>query len=78
MVLEETLESPWTAKRSNQSIIKEISPECSGRTDGEIEAPILWPPDVKNGLIAKDPDSGKDCRKDEQGVTEDEVVGWHH
>ena len=33
---------------------------------------------MKNGLIAKDPDSGKDCRKDEQGVTEDEVVGWHY
>ena len=42
------LRVPWTARRSNQSILKEISPECSGRTDGEIEAPILWPPDVKS------------------------------
>ena len=43
------LRVPWTARRSNQSILKEISPECSfGRTDGEGETPILWPPDVKS------------------------------
>ena len=52
---------PWTARRSNQSILKEISPECSiGRTDVEAEAPILWPTDAKNWLIWKDPDAGKD------------------
>ena len=41
---------PWTARRSNQSILKEISPEYSfiGRTDAEAETTILWPPDVKN------------------------------
>ena len=48
-----------------------------GRTDAEIEAPILWPPDVKNCLIGKDPDAGKDWRR-EKGMTEDEMVGWHH
>ena len=46
-----------------------------GRTD--IEAPIFWPPEVKNWLIGKDPDAGKDWRK-EKGMTEDEMVGWHH
>ena len=47
-----------TAKRSNQSILKEINPEYS--LDAEAEAPILWPPDVKSQLIGKDPDAGKD------------------
>ena len=52
---------PWTAERSNQSILKEISPEyLLGSTDAKAEAPILWPPDVKNWLIGKDPDAGKD------------------
>ena len=52
----------WTARRSNQSILKEISPEYSfiGRTDAEAETPKLWPPDAKNRLIGKDPDAGKD------------------
>ena len=49
-----------------------------GRTDVEAEAPILWPPDVKNRLIGKDSDAGKDCRQEEKGMTEDEMVGWHH
>ena len=44
----------------------------------DAEAPILWPPDVKNWLIGKDLDSGKDWRQEEKGTTEDEVVGWHH
>ena len=49
---------PWTARRSNQSILKEINPEyATGRTD--TEAPILRPPDVKSQLIGKDPDWGK-------------------
>ena len=50
----------------------------TGRTDGEAETPILWPPDAKNWLIRKDPDAGKDWRQDEKGMTEDEMVGWHH
>ena len=56
------LRVPWTARRSNQSILKEISPEYSfiARTDAEAETPILWPLDVKNLLSGKDPDAGKD------------------
>ena len=73
------LRVPWTARRSNQSILKEISLEYSlGRTDAEAETPILWLPDVKNRLIWKDPDAGKDWRWEEKGMTEDEMVGWHH
>ena len=49
-----------------------------GRTDDEAETPILWPPDAKNWLIGKDPDAGKDWRWEEKGMTEDEMVGWHH
>ena len=50
-----------------------------GRTDAETEAPIiLWPPDAKSRLIGKDSDAGKDWRQEEKGVTEDEMVGWHH
>ena len=50
----------------------------TGRTDAEAETPILWPPDVKNWLIWKDPDAGKDWGQEEKGTTEDEMVGWHH
>ena len=49
-----------------------------GRTDVEAEIPILWPPDVKSWLIWKDPDDGKDWGQEEKGMTEDEMVGWHH
>ena len=49
-----------------------------GRTDGEAETPVLWPPDAKNWLIGKDPDAGKDWRQEEKGTTEDEMVWWHH
>ena len=49
-----------------------------GRTDAEAEAPILWPPHVKSQLIVKDPDAGKDWGQEEKGMTEDEMVGWHH
>ena len=48
------------------------------RTDAEAETPILWPPDVKNQVIGKDLDAGKDWRREEKGMTEDETVGWHH
>ena len=69
---------PWTARRSNQSILKEISPEYS------LEGLILklklqcfsWPPDVKNWLTGKGPDVGKDGGQEEKGPTEDERVGW--
>ena len=49
-----------------------------GRTDAEAEAPILWPTYAKSWLIRKDPDAGKDWRQEERGMTEDEMVGWHH
>ena len=48
------------------------------RTDVEAETPILWPPDLKNGLFVKDPDAGNDERREEKGTTEDEMVGWYH
>ena len=71
------LRVPWTARRSNQSILKEIS-IFIGRTDVEAETPILWPPDVKNWLTEKDSDAGKDWRQVQKGMTEDEMVGCHH
>ena len=49
-----------------------------GRTDAEVEASVIWPPDVRIQLIRKDPDAGKDWRWEEKGMTEDEMVGWHH
>ena len=79
VVLEKTLESPLDSKE-----IKPINPKgnqpwlFTGRTDAEVETPILWPPDVKTWLIGKDPDAGKDWGQEEKGMTEDEMVGWHH
>ena len=79
VVLEKTLESPFDCKE-----IQPIHPKgdqswvFTGRTNAEAEAPILWPPDVKNWLIWKDPDAGKDWGQEEKGTTEDEMVGWHH
>ena len=70
------LRVPWTPRRSNQSILKEISPQYS--LEGLMLKQILWPPDVKNWLTGKDPDAGKDRRWEEKGMTEDEMVGWHH
>ena len=64
--------------------IKPVNPKGNqswifiGRTDPEAETSILWPPDVKNWLIGKDPDAGKDWGQKEKGTTEDEMVGWHH
>ena len=68
---------PWTARRSNQSILKEISWIFIGKTDAEAETPILWPYD-ENWFIWKDPDAGKDWMQEKKGTTEDEMVGWHH
>ena len=74
------LRVPWTARRSNQSILKEINPEylLAGLIDAKAETPILWPPDAKSWLTGKDSDAGKDWRWEEKGTTEDEVIGWHH
>ena len=48
------------------------------RTDAEAEVPILWPPDAKNWLIGKVPNTGKDWRQEEKRTTEDDMIGWHH
>ena len=58
---------PWPGRRSNQSIVKEISPVFIGRTDGEAETPILWPPHAKSWLTGKDPDAGRDWGQEEKG-----------
>ena len=77
--VEKTLQSPLDCKE-----IKPVHPKENqswiliGRTDAEAETPILWPPNVKNWLIGKDPDAGKDWRQEEKGTTEDEMVEWHH
>ena len=76
---EKTLESPLDCKE-----IKPVSSEgnqswiFTGRTDAEAETPILWAPDSKNWLLRKGPDAGKDWSWEEKGVTEDEMVAWHH
>ena len=67
---------PWTARKSNQSILKEITPGI-GRTDAKAEMPILWPPHAKSGLIGKYSVAGRDWGQ-EKGMTEDEMAGWHH
>ena len=72
------LRVPWTARRSNQSVIKGAVLEVHWKVDAETETPILWPPDAKSGLIGKDPDTGRDWGQEEKGMTEDEMAGWHH
>ena len=79
MVLEKTHKSPLDSKE-----IQPVNPKGNqpwifiGRTDAEIEAPILGPPDAKNWLVRKGPDAGKDGRQEKKGTTEDEMVGWYH
>ena len=68
----------WNARRSNQSILKQINPWIFiGRSDAEAEVPILRQPDVKNWLIGKALDAGKNWRQT-KGMIEDEMVGWHY
>ena len=79
VVLEKALESPLDCKE-----IKPVHPKGDqswvfiGRADVEAVTPVFWPPDAKSWLIWKDPDAGKDWRWEEKGMTEDEMVGWHH
>ena len=79
VVLEKTFESPLDSKE-----IQPVHPKGNqlwiffGRTDVEVETPILLWPDAKSWLIGKDPDAGKDWRREEKGLIEDEMVGWHH
>ena len=78
-MLEKTLESPLDFKD-----VKPVNPKGNQsrlfirRTDAEAETPILCPPDVKNWLTRKDPDTGKDWRQEEKGSTEYKMVQWHH
>ena len=78
VVLQKTLENPLDCKE-----IQPIHPKWNqswifiGRTDAEVETPILWPPDAKNWLTGKNPDAGKHWRQ-EKGMTWGEMVGWHH
>ena len=77
VVLEKTLESPLDCKEIQPVHRKrDQSWVFTGRTDAETL--ILWPPDAKSWLIGKDPDAGKHWRQEEKGMTEDEMVGWHH
>ena len=79
VVLEKTLESPLDCNE-----IQLVHPKGNEswmfivKTDVEAETPTVWPPDAKSWLIWKDPDAGKDGRQEEKGMTEDEIVGWHH
>ena len=79
VVLEKTLRVPWTARRSNQSILKEVSPGCS--LEGlmlKLKLQYFGHLIVKSWLFWKDPDVGKDWGQEEKGPTEDVMVGWHH
>ena len=79
VVLEKTLESSLDCKE-----IQPVNPKVNQpwifieRTDAEAEIPIIWPLAVKNWLIRKDSDAGKDWKQEKKGTTEDEMVGWHH
>ena len=78
VVLEKTIESPLDCKEIQPVNFKENQSWIfTGRTDAEAETPVLWPLDAKSWLIGKDPNAGKDCRR-EKGMTEDEMVEWHH
>ena len=73
------LRVPWTARRSYQSILKEISPGCS--LEGmmlKLKLQLMWPPHVKSWLIGKDSDASRDWGQEEKGTTENEMDGWHH
>ena len=72
------LRVPWTARRSNQSILKEISPGCSLVGLMQSWNSNTWPPHAKSRLTGKDPDAGRDWGQEEKGTTEDEMAGWHH
>ena len=79
VILEKTLESPLDFKEIQPVNLKGNQYRIFiGMTDAEAKTPILWPPDVKDWLIGKDPDAGKDWRRKEKAMTEDEMVGWHH
>ena len=71
------LRVPWTTRRSNQSILKEISPEYSS-VGLMLKLKLQYLPESKNRPTGKDPDAGKDWRQEEKGTTQDEMIGWQH
>ena len=79
MVLEKTLESTLDCKE-----IQPVHPKGDqsqvfiGKTDADVETPIVWPPHAKSCLIGKDSDAGRDWGQEEKGTTEDDMAGWHH
>ena len=73
------LSVPWTARRSNQSILKEINPGIAlERMMLKLKTPVLWPPHAKIWLIGKYFDAGRDWGQEEKGTTKDEMTGWHY
>ena len=79
LALEKTLESPLGCKEIQPVHHKwDQSWVFIGRTDAEVETPVLWPPHAKSWLIGKDLGAGRDWRQEEKGTTEDEMAGWHH
>ena len=74
----------WLSPKFFQVLAKPVNPRgnqpwiFTGTIDAKAEAPMLWPPDVKNWLIGKHPQAGKDWGQEEKGVIEDKMVGWHH
>ena len=72
------LRVPWTPRRCNQSILKDINLGVHWKDWYWSWTPVLWWPDVKSWLFGKDPDAGKDWRQKEKGITEDEMIGWHY
>ena len=77
-------EDSWESLAEDCKEVQPVHPQgnqswiFTATTDAEAESAILWPPDVKNWLIWKDPSAGKDWRQEEKGTIEDEMVGWHH
>ena len=79
VVLEKTLEGPLDCKEIQPVHSKGDQPRVFfGRNDAKAETPVLWPPHVKSWLIGNDPDAGRDWGQEEEGMTEDEMAGWHH
>ena len=71
-------EDSWEPLGQQGDPTSPFSRKSTLKTDAELEAPILWPPDVKSRLIGKDSDAGKDWGQKEKGMTGDEMAGWHH
>ena len=65
-------------ERKTNILLYPIYVDFFGRNDAKAEIPVLWPPHVKNWLIGKDYDAGRDWGQEEKGTTEDEMAGWHH